>query len=134
MLATPAYLARAGEPLVPADLAAHETIVHSHLANIWSVTHDGTEASVAVRGRVRLSVAEGLPAAVSASMSLAIASDWMFTDELADGRVRRVLAESALTPIDLWLVFPTGRMASAKAREFAAFVEQIMAQAPSPHG
>jgi hypothetical protein len=25
--------------------------------------------------------------------------------------------------MDLWAVFPTGRMASAKAREFASFVE-----------
>lgn len=29
----------------------------------------------------------------------------------------------SLPPLDLWAVYPTGRMPSAKARTFAAFVE-----------
>jgi hypothetical protein len=34
-----------------------------------------------------------------------------------------------ITPIDLWAVFPAGRTASAKAKSFAAFVEQRLAPA-----
>jgi len=30
------------------------------------------------------------------------------------------------TPEELWAVYPTGRMASAKAREFASFVESCI--------
>ncbi|GAB0113915.1 hypothetical protein AcidC75_14390 [Acidisoma sp. C75] len=52
----------------------------------------------------------------------------MFGPELASGAVRRVLEGWALPPIDLWAVFPAGRMASAKAREFARFVEAAMAR------
>ncbi|MET3709332.1 DNA-binding transcriptional LysR family regulator [Sphingomonas trueperi] len=135
VLATPAYLARAGEPQNPAEIAAHDTLLYSQLSNIWSFHRDGTEASVTVRSRVRVSAAEGLRAAVLSDMGLTIASDWMFWSELADGRVRRVLADWALPPIDLWAVFPAGRMASAKARQFAAFVEAAMAdhQATSPN-
>ena len=51
----------------------------------------------------------------------------MFVAELASGEVRRLLADWSLPPIDLWAVFPTGRMVSAKARAFAAFVEEVMA-------
>lgn len=127
VFATPAYLERAGEPHSPADLAAHETVIYSQLPDIWSFTRDGTEASVAVRGRVRVSAAEGLRAAVLANMGLTIASDWMFAPELGSGAVRRVLEDWSLPPIDLWAVFPAGRMASAKARQFAAFVEAAMA-------
>ena len=36
--------------------------------------------------------------------------------------VVRVLEDWALPPIDLWAVFPSGRLASAKARSFADFV------------
>lgn len=131
VLATPGYLARAGEPHNPADLAAHEAVIYSQLPNVWSFTRDGTEASVAVRGRVRVSAAEGLRAAVLADMGLTIASDWMFGPELASGAVRRLLDGWTLPPLDLWAVFPAGRMASAKAREFASFVEGAMANGHS---
>lgn len=128
VLATPAYLERAGEPRSPADLAGHEVVVHSQLSNVWAFTRDGTEASVAIHGRVRVSASEGLRAAVLADMGLSIASDWMFSPELASGAVRRVLEAWTLPPIDLWAVFPAGRMASAKARQFAGFVEAVMAE------
>lgn len=127
VLATPAYLERAGEPHSPADLAGHEAVVYSQLPDVWSFTRDGAEASVTVRGRVRVSAAEGLRAAVLADMGLTVASDWMFAPELASGAVRRLLPDWTLPSMDLWAVFPAGRMASAKAREFAGFVEGVMA-------
>lgn len=128
VLATPAYLARAGEPHSPADLAGHEAVIYSQLPNIWSFTREGAEASVSVRGRIRVSAAEGLRAAVLADMGLTIASDWMFGPELATGAVRRLLTGWTLPPLDLWAVFPGGRMASAKARAFAHFLERTLAR------
>ena len=123
VLATPAYLERAGTPSVPADLAAHEAIVYSQLENTWMFRKDGTEASVAIRGRIRVSAAEGIRAAVLADMGLTVNSDWMFAPELESGAVVRVLKDWELPPVDLWAVFPTGRLASAKARAFTEFVE-----------
>lgn len=123
VLATRAYLERAGTPSVPADLAAHEAIVYSQIENSWMFRKDGTEASVAIRGRIRVSAAEGIRAAVLADMGLTVNSDWMFAPELESGAVVRVLEDWELPPIDLWAVFPTGRLASAKARAFAEFVE-----------
>jgi DNA-binding transcriptional LysR family regulator len=133
VLATPAYLTRAGEPHCPGDLAEHQTIVYSQQSNVWCFTRDGTEVSVTVHGRVRLNAAEGLRAAVLADMGLTIASDWMFADEIADGSVRKIVSDWQLRPIDLWAVFPSGRMATAKARQFASFVETIMATEPRGH-
>ena len=99
-------------------------VVYSQTASLWSLSRDGTETSVAVHGRVRVSAAEGLRAAVLADMGLTIASDWMFAHDIESGGVRRVLADWSLPPIDLWAVFPTGWMMRAKARQFATFVEQ----------
>jgi DNA-binding transcriptional LysR family regulator len=126
VLATPAYLARAGEPMSPPDLAEHEVIVYSQTSSVWCFSRAGTETSVAVSGRVRVSAAEGLRAAVLADMGLTIASNWMFAQELESGAVRRVLTEWSLPPMDLWAVFPSGRMISAKARAFASFVQQAI--------
>ncbi|MFA6964561.1 LysR substrate-binding domain-containing protein [Bosea sp. (in: a-proteobacteria)] len=128
VVATPAYLARAGTPHVPADLAGHEAIIFSRLSNSWVFRRGGTEASVSIRGRLRVSAAEGIRAAVLADLGLAVASDWMFGPELASGAVHRVLEDWALPPIDLWALFPTGRLASAKARAFADFVEAMIKQ------
>lgn len=124
LVATPAYLARAGIPQTPAEVAGHEAVVYSHYnARNWTFRNAaGGEASVSVGGRMRVTAAEGLRAAVLADIGLAVASEWMFTRELASGAVVRMLEDWALPPIDLWAVFPSGRLASAKARSFADFV------------
>lgn len=127
VLATPAYLARAGEPAVPADLAAHDAVVYTQGPSaIWAFEYAAALTSVAVRGRLRVSSAEGLRAAVLADMGLAIASRWMFAPELSAGAVRRVLGAWALPPVDLWAVFPSGRLASSKARAFTDFVAALL--------
>jgi DNA-binding transcriptional LysR family regulator len=128
VLGTPGYLARYGVPQTPGELAGHETLVHTQHANVWAFTRAGAAISVAVRGRVRFSAAEGLRAAVLADMGLTIAPEWMFAEEIANGAVLRVLQDWQLPPIDLWAVFPAGRMATAKARVFAGFVEGVMAE------
>src|ERR1700761_5228281 len=57
VVATPAYLARAGMPKVPADLAHHHAVVYSQLGDTWTFEQGDTEVSVAVRGRLRVSAA-----------------------------------------------------------------------------
>lgn len=52
----------------------HEAVIYSQAANSWTFCHGSTEVSVAVRGRVRVSAAEGLRAAVLADMGLTINS------------------------------------------------------------
>lgn len=131
VLGTPAYFARRGEPAFPAELQAHEGIVCERVdgGEIWSFRNDQAEVTVAVNGRVRVSAAEGVKAAVLADMGLAVVPEWMFAPELADGSVRRVLPEWRLEPVDLWAVYPSGRQASAKARAFVQFIATIFAPA-----
>jgi DNA-binding transcriptional LysR family regulator len=101
VMATPAYLARAGLPQVPADLVNHEAVIYSQAASNWTFRRGRTEVSVAVHGRVRVSAAEGLRVAVLADMVPTINSDWMLAPEVANGTVRRLLEPWALPPIDL---------------------------------
>jgi DNA-binding transcriptional LysR family regulator len=126
VVATAAYLARAGTPKTPADLVHHHALAYSQLSDAWTFKKDGAETCVTVRGRLRVSAAEGVRAAVLADMGLAVASDWMFAPELASGTVQRVLPDWTLPPLELWALFPTGRMISAKARAFTNFVEGVL--------
>jgi len=127
VVATPAYLAAHGAPRAPADLTRHAVVVNdSGGGGVWSLRRGEEEVAVTVGARLRVSAAEGVRAAVLADIGLAIASEWMFAPELADGRVTAVLTDWELPAIDLWAVYPSGRLASAKARAFVTFVEQLM--------
>lgn len=129
VLATPSYLARHGEPLHPGELIAHQAIVYNRAGSGTACMFQCGEMQepLTLEGRVRVSAAEGVRAAVLADMGIAVASEWMFAPELASGQVRRVLTGWDLPAMDLWAVFPSGRKASAKARAFAAFVEALLA-------
>lgn len=129
VVGTPAYFSLAGVPQVPADLSRHQAIVYSQRGGgqSWSFNRNGTEAAVVVSGRLRVSAAEGIRTAVLNDMGIAIASQWMFAPELAQGKVQAVLTDWQLPPVDLWAVFPSGRLVTSKARAFVAFVEQTLA-------
>lgn len=133
VVGTPSYFALAGVPRAPADLSGHQAIVYSQRGGgeSWSFRQGSTEVAVVVSGRVRVSAAEGIRTAVLSDMGLAVASRWMFAPELDDGRVQAVLTDWTLPPIDLWAVFPSGRLVTAKARAFVAFVEEVLAGPPS---
>jgi DNA-binding transcriptional LysR family regulator len=127
VVGSPAWFAKAGEPRMPADLVSHQAIVYEQGGggSVWSFKRGNTETSIVVAGRIRVNAAEGVRAAVLADMGVAIASEWMFAPEIASGAVRLVLSDWELPGIDLWAVFPSGRMVTAKARAFAAWVEEI---------
>ncbi|HLX00797.1 MAG TPA: LysR family transcriptional regulator [Trinickia sp.] len=131
VVGTPAYFEKAGVPATPAELAAHQAIVYGQRygGTAWTFRRESSEVSVAVSGRMTVSAAEGVREAVLADLGVAVASEWMFAGELRSGKVRAVLLDWLLPPIELWAVFPAGRMVSAKARAFVGFVEETLESA-----
>lgn len=56
---------------------------------------------------------------------------WLFfvrNGELADSTFQRALTEWELPPVDLWPVYPAGPVATAKAKAFVSFVENLLAE------
>ncbi len=129
-VATPAYLAVAGEPRLPRDLRAHQVVAYSPRGGdmAWPFRRGEEEVVIKVKGRLQPTAAEGVRAAVLADVGIAIGSTWMFTPELLSGQVRHVLADWTLPPVDLWALYPGGRLASPKARALIAFVGSILEQ------
>jgi DNA-binding transcriptional LysR family regulator len=135
VLGTPAYFDEAGEPRTPAELAGHEAVIYGQDAGgsgVWRFERDGVAEMVTLHGRLRVSAAEGARAAVLAGVGVAVASEWMFAPELASGAVRAVLAGWTLPVMDVWAVYPSGRMASAKARAFVDFVQAVLTSPARP--
>jgi len=125
VLGTPAYFDHAGTPSTPSELSKHQAVVYLQgEGRVWSFRRETSELAVAVQGRLQVTAAEGVRAAVLADVGLTIASEWMFSPELRSSAVRAVLLEWSLPPLDLWAVLPSGRAATAKARAFVDFFER----------
>jgi DNA-binding transcriptional LysR family regulator len=127
VLASPTYLARKGIPSNPADLLEHDGIIYGQRSGgqEWLFRRGTSETSIRLRPRLTLSAAEGVREAVLAGQGYAITSRWMFAPELASGAVIPVLNEWSLPPMELWVLYPAGRLTSTKARAFVKWFEGI---------
>jgi DNA-binding transcriptional LysR family regulator len=131
VMATPSYFREFGRPMTPRDLVGHQAVIYAQRGGgtDWTFQQDTEEVSVSLSGRLRVSAAEGIREAVLAGVGIAVASEWMFAPELRTGAVETALQDWQLPKIDLWAVYPTGRLVNAKARAFADFVESWLAVA-----
>jgi DNA-binding transcriptional LysR family regulator len=129
VLASPAYLARRGSPATPADLLNHDAIIYSQWTGgeEWSFRRGSSETLIRLQRRLMITAAEGVRAAVISGQGFAIASRWMFTPELESGEVVSILNDWTLPPLDLWVIYPSGRLTSTKARAFVKWFEGITA-------
>jgi DNA-binding transcriptional LysR family regulator len=129
VVATPAYLQRHGTPMSPDELSRHQAIIYSGPGGwaSWTFRKADAEVSVVLQGRLKVTAAEGVREAVNCDMGLAVASQWNFAPELKSGKVVAMLEDWELPRTNLSAVYPTGRLASTKARAFASFVESFIA-------
>ncbi len=132
LVASPAYLARAGTPQTPDALVKHEVIVGPAATSEqhWIFKRGQRQLSVRVDGRLATGVNEGAMAAAVAGMGIARASAWGCRAELADGRLQRILADWQMDAVDLHAVFPAGRAASPAARALADHVASLIIGIP----
>jgi DNA-binding transcriptional LysR family regulator len=128
VVASPSYLARKGVPVSPTDLLEHDGIIYGQSSGgqEWVFRRGTSETSVRLRARLTLSAAEGVREAVLAGQGYAITSRWMFAPELASGAVVPLLNEWSLPSMELWMVYPSGRLTSTKARAFVKWFEGII--------
>jgi DNA-binding transcriptional LysR family regulator len=129
VVGTPEYFERQGTPREPADLLGHRAVIYTRDGGgeEWKFRKETAEVSVKMQGQVKITATEGVRAALIADMGLAIASEWAFMPELKSGKVMSVMDDWMLPPISLSAVYPTGRLASTKPRQFATFVETCLA-------
>ena len=131
VLATPEYFSRHAAPRSPADLLKHQVLIYpgdSGGGENFTFRKGSAETSVKVQGRLRITATEGLRSAVFAHIGVAVASEWSFGPELKSGVVVPAMEDWTLPRLALSAVYPTGRLASTKARQFVEFVERWLAE------
>ena len=131
--AAPVYLRERGAPETPADLARHACLTYEYLPvrSVWRL-HDRTGKVHAIRvaGPVHANNADLLVAAAVEGIGIAMEPDFIVADELAAGRLVRVLADYAPAPTGIYAVYPSRRHLSAKVRAFVDFLAARFAAVP----
>ena len=91
--AAPSYLAAAGTPQRPQDLAAHSCMCYWRESSddAWALTADDRRELVRVRGRYHANNPEAVADAALAGLGIALLPRYLCDDALADGRLVRVL-------------------------------------------
>ncbi|KVN23637.1 LysR family transcriptional regulator [Burkholderia pyrrocinia] len=93
LVASPAYLARAGEPASPADLARHDGLYPNLQAVPWRLGRDADSVEVAPRERLYADEHTVLLHAAMAGLGIACLPDWIVRDALDAGTLVRVLPD-----------------------------------------
>jgi DNA-binding transcriptional LysR family regulator len=119
LVASPAYLRRAGRPKVPADLNSHALLVGPMAADRWTFEKNGRQVSLRAEGRVVVSANEGAVAAAVAGLGIASTGIIAARKPLANRKLVRVLADWEAGSVEVHAVFPAGRATKAAARALA---------------
>ena len=131
--ASPAYLARAGVPRSPDDLAYHQCLINSnvHATNEWRfVRPDGSPWLQNVHGPLRINNGDALKAAAITGLGLTMLPSFIVGDALKDGRLVPVLDRFVPQDVALNAVYPHSRLLSPKVRAFVDFLAERFAPTP----
>ncbi|WP_420967644.1 LysR substrate-binding domain-containing protein [Bradyrhizobium sp. B120] len=137
LCASPAYLKHRGTPAGPQELRGHQCIAlreNEEDVTLWRFSRRRAPAEPdVIRIEPMLSSNDGevVKAWALADHGLIVRSEWDVAEDLAGGRLVRVLPNFRLPPADIVALLNPGR--SGRARRTQAFVEQLRAAlAPPP--
>lgn len=126
LYASPGYLASAGEPLHPADLSRHECLgFRAAKPLVWTLHQAATPTNVPVEvaGRFQVNSVGMMRSLATLDLGLVLLPEAMVTDDVASGRLQRVLPLWQGTPIPVYAMTET-RLLPAKTQRFIEFLRE----------
>jgi DNA-binding transcriptional LysR family regulator len=129
LCAAPEYLDRHPAIDAPAELAQHNCLTYrlNQGRAVWHFARPGNALEeIAVTGNLQSDNGLALLAATRAGVGIALMPDWAVRDDLASGRLRRVLTQYRISHIEfdngVYAVYQKSRQPSAKVRAFIEFL------------
>lgn len=124
--ASPAYLARHGEPLHPDELQHHRTLAmqksQRNGSYVWTLNDGQRDVDFRVDPVLVANDPGALKGALLCGEGLMLASDVSLKGDAEHGGVQRVLAGWTGPQLDFNAVFPRGQVQSPKVRAFIDFL------------
>ena len=127
--ASPAYLARHGEPRHPTDLMHHDCLSYiagGHVA-AWSFRVDGEPAPFPVRVRLTANNGVVLSQAAARGMGIVCQPDFIMADSIEAGRVVPVLADFPPPELGVYVMLPGNRQRPFRVRALIDFLANRLA-------
>ncbi len=124
LYASPRYLELAGEPNHPAELAQHECLrLRTAKADVWTLQQAAETVEVEVGGRFLLNSVGMIQRLATMDLGISVLADAIVADDVASGRLRRVLPEWQATPVLVHAITET-RLLPAKTQRFIDFLRE----------
>jgi DNA-binding transcriptional LysR family regulator len=125
--ASPDYVKRHGAPVELEDISRHACLNFSYeqLRHHWPIRGaDGDVVNIPITGKLVSNNGELLRHCALAGMGIMLRPSFAMGDDLASGRLVRLLPELHLGQLTVAMVYPSRRLLSAKVRTFVDFVVQ----------
>jgi DNA-binding transcriptional LysR family regulator len=122
--ASPTYLARHGVPQLPGDLAGHAIIMAAGVTprSEWKFGQGESAETVRVLPRLTVTSNDGAIEAAKAGLGLVRVMSYQIAPELAEGKLKVVLADHQEAPLPVHLLHRESKYGSSKVR---AFIDQL---------
>lgn len=132
LCAAPSYLAKAGTPQRPADLAAHRCLAYGDgfRAEEWKLTGSDGDHSLRVSGPLSSNSGDILCCAAVEGQGIALLPTFIVGPDLQAGRLQTVLPDYSPTELSIYAVYPPNRQLAAKVRAFIDIAAAHFGQRP----
>jgi DNA-binding transcriptional LysR family regulator len=136
VVASPAYLARAGTPTHPAQLADHACFTYTNVPNpTWTFQGPGGEtAAVRATGPLSTDNGEAMLPALVAGIGIARLPDFIVGDYLDSGSLVEILHEWRGTPVALHLLTPPSARRPARVELLIGWLSERFRNICERHG
>ena len=133
--AAPDYLARAGVPAMPQDLAEHEAIIDTNGRDptVWTYGAQADAQEVRVHGRLQFSGADACVAAARRGLGVTRTPAFAAAEDLRAGRLIPLMCGYETRLIHVHAVYPHARHLASKVRVFVNFLAERYAGEPDWH-
>jgi len=124
LVASPACVARAGLPAVPADLAQFAAIVPSYVSIEGLALRDGKgrQAPLRLQPVMKSDDTTLTLHAVRAGIGMSFLPEWLIEEDLAQGRLLRLVPDYTAPAVTLFAVYTSRQYMAPKLRSFIDFV------------
>ncbi|MSR17103.1 MAG: LysR family transcriptional regulator [Methylococcaceae bacterium] len=123
---SPDYLEKYGVPQTPEDLVNHSCLVNwaSAPQDKWKFKTGKGFTTINASGRMQSNVAEAIRVAALNGLGLVVLATYVVRRDIEKGKLKTVLQDYALPPLDIHAVYPHRKYLSAKVRCFLDFLQQ----------
>jgi DNA-binding transcriptional LysR family regulator len=129
--ASPGYLAKAGRPETPADLARHSCLLYAMSpVGGWSFRIGARWTQIQVAGRFRSDNGETIVDWAVAGLGICNSPSFLVDEQIADGRLEPLFTDYPTPEFGIYVVRPPGGEATARVKLLTDLLAERLSRCP----